>query len=91
MFCLRGGIEHRSLKVSQLQRLRDPDRYISYDNVSKNRNGSFKELHIRGKTVPAYAHPEAGGRCPISILDTYFSKLSPETVEKDLFYVRPLE
>ena len=91
MFCLRGGMEHRSLKLSQLQWLRDPDRYVYYENVSKNRNGSFKQLHIRGKVVPVYACPEAGGRCPVSILDKYLSKLSPETVEKDLFYVRPLE
>ena len=84
-------MEHRSLKLSQLQRLRDPDRYVYYENVSKNQNGSFKQLYIRGKVVPVYACPEAGGRCPVSILDKYLSKLSPETVEKDLFYVRPLE
>ena len=44
-----------------------------------------------GQIVPAYVCPEAGKRCPVSILDMYLSKLSPETVENDLFYVRPLE
>lgn len=27
-FCLRGGVEHRELRISQLQRLYEPDRYI---------------------------------------------------------------
>ena len=44
MLCLRGGMEHRSLKLSQLERRRQPDHYIYNENVSKNRNGSFKRL-----------------------------------------------
>ena len=42
MFSLREGAEHRSLKPSQLRRLNNPDRYVYHENVSKNRNGSFK-------------------------------------------------
>ncbi len=64
MFCLRGGQEHRALKLSQLQRCAD-DRYIYYANVSKNRNGSFKQLHVKSKVVPVYACPEARERCPV--------------------------
>ena len=90
MFCLRGGQEHRALKLSQLQRCAD-DRYIYYENVSKNRNGSFKQLHVKSKVVPVYACPEAGERCPVHILDQYISRLPEEAKEKDLFYVRPLE
>ena len=90
MFCLRGGQEHRALKLSQLQRC-DDGRYVYYENVSKNRNGSFKQLHIKNKVVPVFACPEAGERCPVCILDQYISKLPEEAKQKDLFYVRPLE
>ena len=34
MFCLRGA-EHRSLKLSRLKRMKNPDRYVYYENVSK--------------------------------------------------------
>lgn len=90
MFCLRGGMEHRSLKISQFIRLTDPDHYIYHENTSKNRNGSFKQLHIKPKVVPLYAVPEAGDRCPVNILDTYIDKLPKDAFKKDLFYVRPL-
>ena len=40
MFCLRGGQEHRGLQLSQLKRFKD--RYVYYENTSKNRNGTFK-------------------------------------------------
>ena len=90
MFALRGGIEHRSLKLTQLKRLSSPDRYVYYENVSKNRNGSFKKINIKSKVVPVYACPEAGERCLVYILDKYISKLPSFAVDKDVFYVRPL-
>ena len=40
-FCLRGGQEHRDLKLSQLERLSDPDRYVYRENSSKNRQGGL--------------------------------------------------
>ena len=64
MLCLRGGVEHLALKLSQLQRKTQPDHYVYTENVSKNRNGSFKQLHVQSKTVPVYACPEAGVKCP---------------------------
>ena len=91
MLCLRGGVEHRALKLSQLQRRTQPDHYIYSENVSKNRNGSFKQLHIKSKTVPVYACPEAGVKCPVYLLDLYISKFPLKAVENDLFYVRPLK
>ena len=30
--CLRGGVEHRRLKLLQLKRLHDPDRYVYVEN-----------------------------------------------------------
>ena len=65
LFCLRGGKEHRALKLSQLKRDSNVDKYIYHENVSKNRNGSFKQLHVRSKVVPVYSCPEAGIRCPV--------------------------
>jgi len=90
MFCLHGE-EHRSLKLSQLKKMRNPDHYLYTENISKNRNGSFKQLHVKSKIVPVFACPAAGERCPFHILDTYISKLPPQAFEKDLFYIRPLE
>jgi hypothetical protein len=89
MFCLRGGQEHRFLKLSQIKRTND--KYIYYENVSKNRNGSYTQLHIRSKTVPLYPNPELGNRCPVSILDKYISKLPQIARDKDIFYARPLQ
>ena len=40
-FCLRGGQEHRDLKLSQLERLSDPDRYVYHENSSKNKKADF--------------------------------------------------
>ena len=90
MFSLRGGVEHRKLKLSQLKRNCDPDHYVYYENVSKTNSGSFRKLRIKGKVVPVYACPEVGERCPVFILDTYLSKLPPKAHECDLFYLRPL-
>ena len=60
-------------------------------------NGSFKQLHVKSKTVPVYACPF---QCQLPIcfsyishdlLDLYISKLPPKAVENDIFYVRPLD
>ena len=71
MFCLHGGQEHRALKLSQLKR--DWDKYVYYENVSKNHNGSFRQLHIKSKAVPVYPSSEAGERCPVYLLDLYIT------------------
>ena len=65
MFCLRGGQEHKGLQLSQLKRYED--RYVYYENTSKNRNGSFKQLSVKNKVVPFYPSPESGERCPVKI------------------------
>ncbi len=59
--------------------------------MSKNRNGSFRKLHLSAKVVPVFASVEAGERCPVLILDRYIRRLPQEARDKDLFYVRPLE
>ncbi len=57
IFCLRGGQEHRALKLSQLQC--DSDKYEYHENVLKNQNGSFKKLHVQSKVVPIFPCPTA--------------------------------
>ena len=51
------------LQLSQLKRFED--KYVYYENVSKNRNGSFKQLRVKNKVVPLYPSPEAGKHCPV--------------------------
>ena len=46
-FCLRGGKEHRALKISQIVRHKDPDHYVYTENGSKNRSGSFNDCVLR--------------------------------------------
>ena len=88
---LRGGAEHRSLKLSQITRMANSDQYVYHENVSKNHNGSFKKIHVKKKVVPICACPEVGDRCPVNVLDKYMSKLPPFALEQDLFYLCPLQ
>ena len=96
-FCLRGGEEHRNLKVSQFERLGDPDRYLYHENCSKNRSGTFRQLHVDSKVVPIYytCNRETSTldeRCHVHPLDLYISKLPEKTrTEQGLFYLRPLQ
>ena len=47
VFSLRGGVEMRSLSISQIKRFQDPDRYVYTENVSKTNSGTFKKLHTK--------------------------------------------
>jgi len=85
MFSLRGGDEMRSLKISQIQRHTNPDRYVYTELVSKTSNGTFTKLHVANKPVPLFACPEAGERCPLHILDLYLSKLPQEVIKKLMY------
>ena len=89
-FMLRGGAEHRNLKLSQLQKNVSPAgavRYTYTENASKNRSGGFNQLNVENKIVHQYQDLSLGARCHVAPLDMYFSKL-PET--DDIFYVRPV-
>lgn len=90
-FCLRGGKEHRGLKISQLSRYRNPDRYVYIENGSKNRSGGFMELHVENKVVPIYANQHCPDRCHVRLLDEYLSKVPEKARELDIFYLRPLK
>ena len=91
--CLRGGDEHRCLKMSQLK----PDVvtvdgskkrcYVYTEHGSKNRSGGFGQFHVENKIVRHFEVPEAGERDYVHL---YLSKLPKEAIKKDHFYVRPL-
>ena len=61
------------------------------ENASKNRSGGLAQLHIKNKSVEIHENPEAGDRYHCRLLDLCSSKIPPEAVEKDLFYVHPME
>ena len=88
-FLLRGGEEHRNLKISQLQRMTNPDRYVYVETGSKNKQGGINDIRQENKIVPMYANPSIGSRCHVHLLDVYLSKLPEGARQRDLFYVRP--
>ena len=88
--CLRGGKEHRALKLSQIVHHHDPAHYVYTENGSKNRSGSFHQLRVESKSVPVFPYAEAGVHCHVAILDKYISKLPPFASEKDVFYLKSL-
>ena len=83
-FCLRGGEEHRSLKLSQLKKT--PHGYVYTENASKNRQGRLGQVRLKIR-----ANEDAGERCHCRLLDMYISKLPSEAKSRDLLYARPLE
>ena len=85
-FCLRGGLDHRNLSVSQLKRLTDPDRYLYLEHSSKSRPGGVDQVKLDPKSVRIVANSSVGERCPVFILDKYISKLPNAAIEKELFY-----
>ena len=86
-FCIRGGEEQRRLKRSQFRRSYEPDCYTYVENGSKNHSGV--NVHDENKVVPVFACPEAKPRCLVFLLETYFGKFSQQSIEMDLFYLRP--
>ena len=60
VFCLHGGQEHRCLKLSQLERLHNPERYLYRENSSKNRKGGLSEMRLEPKAVTSIANPDVG-------------------------------
>ncbi len=83
--CLRGGEEHRNLRVSQFQRVEGG--YIYTENASKNRSGGFAQLNIANKSVKIMRCYDAGERCHCYLLDQYFKRIPSGS---NHFYLRPL-
>ena len=83
-----------TLRLSQLKHTETG--YMYTENASKNRSGGLAQLHVKtcqNMSVEIHNYPEAGDHCHCHcrLLDLYISKLPPEAIEKDLFYVRPME
>ena len=74
-FCLRGGVEHQELKISQIERVHSPPRYVYTECTSKNRKG---QLRVENKVVPIDLVAEAGMRCHVY------------AIKKDNFYLSPV-
>ena len=84
-FCLGGGKEHHSLKISQVVRNDNPVHYVYAENGSMNWSGG------QNKTIPVFPCPKAGIRCHVNVLDAYLRTLPPIAFEKDWFYMKPLK
>ena len=95
-FCLRGGDEHRNLKLSQLQReevmvqQKSVVRYTYTEHGSKNRSGGMRQFHLNNKIVHQYQNLEVGCHDHVYILDKYFDKLPDSAKVDGYFYLRPL-
>ena len=93
-FCLRGGAEHRNLKISQLRREttivddKEISCYVYTEFGSKNNQGGFASLNRKNKVVRQYECDLE--RCHVKILDKYLQALPPEAIKNDIFYLQPL-
>ena len=90
IICLRGGKEHRGLKISQFVRSSGPDMYTYTENGSKNRSGGLYECRVENKSVVIMASAAVGNHCHVHLLDKYLSKLPPKARQLDCFYMQPL-
>ena len=75
--CLRGGREHKALKLSQFTfGTDDGGDYVVYtENGSKNRSGSYKDKPDDNKVIKHYADSSLGEKCYYRVLTLYISKL----------------
>ena len=97
-FCLRGGEEHRELKMSQLvfKDVANPSdetqtiRCLEYtEHGSKNRKGLVYQVHLDNKIVRHYSDSSRGERCIVYLTELYCSRLPESAKDKDLFYCKP--
>ena len=93
--CLRGGDEHRSLKLSQfvVKTVENPSatnktiKCLTYnEHGSKNRPGSTHQVYLSNKEVIHYANSSLGENCFVHISELNVSKLPSKAIEKDRFY-----
>ena len=95
VLCLRGGREHKALKISQFTFHSDGElEYVIYiENGSKNRSGSYKEKADSNKVIKHFANPSLGNRCYVTLLKLYLSKLPPKILNdtSSVFYWKPKE
>ena len=85
VFCLRGGQVHRCLKLSQLEWLHNPERYLYRKNSSKNRKGGLSEMRLEHKAVTSIANPYVGVWCHVSLLDCMLANYHWKLLRKIFF------
>ena len=82
VLCLRGGQEHKSLKISVFNFGSDQGDFVVYtENGSKNHSGTYKEKAGDNKVVKHYANTQLGNGCYVFLLHFYLQKLAPKVLE----------
>ena len=76
---IRGGHEHRQLKLSQFQVYEDKVVFSQQDPNDARKN----------KSLEHHANPSAGQRCYVNVMKTYISRLPESARQSDSFYYRP--
>ena len=74
VLCLRGGQEHKNLKLSQFSFGSDHggDYVVYTENRSKNRSGSYKEKPEQNKVVKHYSNSELHG-CEVLCVSSFWT------------------
>ena len=92
VLCLRGGREHKALKISQFKfGFEGGKEFLEYtENGSKNRSGSYKDKS-GNKILKHFADSSLGEKCYVSLVKTYLSKLPDKAKESESaeFYWKP--
>ncbi|CAG2247141.1 unnamed protein product [Mytilus edulis] len=97
-FALRGGTEHRRLRLNSNPQITGPFqdkdaklRYLLYkEDVSKANAGGLKHRKVVPKCVRAFENPENRNKCIVTVFEKYKS-LCPANGGKDCFYLTPLK
>ncbi|VDI68006.1 Hypothetical predicted protein [Mytilus galloprovincialis] len=97
-FALRGGTEHRRLRLNSNPQITGPFqdkdaklRYMLYkEDVSKANAGGLKHRKVVPKCVRAFENPENRNKCIVTVFEKYKS-LCPANGVKDCFYLTPLK
>ena len=93
VLCLRGGREHKSLKISQFNFGSDQGDFVVYmENGSKTVQEHTRRRQVHdNKVVKHYANTQLGNRCYVFLLHFYLQKLAPKVLEDpdSFFYWKP--
>ncbi|XP_067654082.1 uncharacterized protein KIAA1958-like [Haliotis asinina] len=96
-FALRGGTEHRSLRMGNNPQITGPHtdchgrRYMEYtEDVSKTNKGGLNHRKLTAKKVRAYENLETPSHCYVRIVQKYMSYCAAQSLKnKDAFYFTP--
>ena len=93
VLCLRGGREHKTLKISQYSFHSDEggNYVVNQENGSKNRSGSYKDRAENNKIIKHYADPTLQEKSYVHVF--YLSQLPLKLLDDPsaVFYYRANE